>query len=375
MRKQLQNKKRLIIKIGSSILVNEEGQLLSQRFRKIAKTVAELRENKVEVALVSSGAIAAGMSRLNMHRKPKRISLKQAVAAAGQHALMFEYEKAFAKHQLKVAQVLVSRDDFANRRRYLNIRHSLFEIRKLGLIPIINENDSVATDEIKFGDNDNLSALVTSAYEADLLIILSDVDGVYDLDPYTYPDAKRLSMIEKIDEQVKLGATDTLRPSSTGGMRTKLEAAEKAQHYGVATLIASGHSSNVIQRILQGKDIGTLIIPQDGDNRLSAKKHWLAYNLKALGSLRIDPGAGEALKKGRSLLSSGVMKVEGNFNKGDPVDIFCKGEKKVLARGLTSYNSIEIEKIKGLKSSQIEKALGYKYMDEIIHRNDLVILA
>ncbi len=374
MRKILKTKKRIVIKVGSSVLVDETGKLSPARFRQLAVQVAGLRKLKRQVVLVSSGAIAGGMKRLGFKKKPLLIPQLQAIAAAGQTALMHEYEKAFAKHKLLPAQILLTREDLANRHRFLNARHAIYELLHLGIIPIINENDTVAVHEIKVGDNDNLSALVNNVVEADLLIILSDIDGVFEEDPRIRKDAKRLSVIENIDAALRVSASDTTRPGSTGGMRTKLEAAEKAAHYGAATVIANGRVKNIISTILSGEDVGTLILPKGGEDKLSARKHWLAYTLQSTGTIIVDIGAKAALmERGKSLLPSGVKSCVGTFHQGDPIDLKVEGEPP-FARGLTSYSSQELGKIMGHKTSEIEKILGYKYFDEVMHRDDMVIL-
>lgn len=374
MRKTLKNKKRIVLKIGSSILVDAEGRLDAKRFRALASEVAWLRSQGRQVVLVSSGAIAGGMKRLGFKKKPTMIPQLQAIAAAGQTALMHEYEKAFAKHDLLPAQILLTREDLSNRRRYLNARHAIGELLRLGVVPIINENDTVAAHEIKVGDNDNLSALVANLVEGDLLIILTDIDGVYDADPRIRKDARRLPLIENIDATLRQGASDTLRAGSTGGMRTKLEAAEKAVHFGSAVVIAPGHLAKVVQKILAGEDVGTLIVPKEMGDRLSARKHWLAYTLRSAGALVVDAGARAALaERGKSLLPSGICALEGSFHQGDPVDLKEEGGAP-FARGLTSYSSQELSLILGRKTTEIEKILGYKYFDEVIHRDDLVLL-
>ncbi|MDX1386752.1 MAG: glutamate 5-kinase [bacterium] len=374
MRPQLKRKKRIVVKVGSSALVGDQNQLSAARCRALAKEISALTESGIKVVLVSSGAIAAGMDRLGKTRKPHSIPQQQALAATGQTALMHQYEKAFAKYDLKVAQVLLTLDDLSNRRRFLNARHTLYQLFKMGVIPIVNENDTVAVHEIKVGDNDNLAALITNLIEADLMINLSDVDGVFDSDPRLNPAAQRISELEKIHGWVKSKASDTLRHGSTGGMITKLEAAEKAQRFGVATVIANGKQRNVLKKIISGQDIGTLILPKEEQERLSCKKYWLAYNLKPQGALIVDRGARTALvKKGRSLLPSGVKAIVGNFQQGDPIDIKVKGGE-AFARGLTSYSAAELDQIKGQKTSEIEKILGYKYFDEVIHRNDMVLI-
>jgi glutamate 5-kinase len=374
MRDLLKNKKRIVIKIGSSMLTDAEGHLDPKVFASLAEEVAKLSQSGKKIILVSSGAIAAGMKRMGLTHKPHQIPKKQAMAAVGQTALMHEYEKSFGKQGLMVAQILLTRDDLANRRRFLNARHAIAELLELGIIPVINENDSVVVHEIKVGDNDNLSSLVTNVAEGDLLIILTDIDGVYDADPKIKKEATRQSVIENIDESLHQIASDTLRAGSTGGMKTKLEAAEKAAHFGAITVIAHGNTPHVLEKILAGEDIGTLIHPKGIADRLTAKKHWIAYTLKSTGTLILDQGAKEAiLSKGKSLLPSGIKKIEGHFSQGDPVDLKLENESP-FARGLCSYSSTELELIKGHKTTEIENILGYKYFDEAIHRNDLVIL-
>ena len=374
MRPTLKSKRRIVIKVGSSALVGEDNQLSAARCRELARQIAPLVRGKRQVVLVSSGAIAAGLGKLGRTRKPHQIPLKQALAATGQTTLMQHYEKAFARYDLMVAQILLTLDDLSNRRRFLNARHTLDELFGLNILPIVNENDTVAVHEIKVGDNDNLAALVTHLVEADLFINLSDVDGVFEEDPRLNPKARRISVIEHIDSFLKVKAGDTLRTGSTGGMQTKLEAAEKAQRYGVASVIANGRQKNILTQILEGRDVGTLILPKEGRDRLNSRKYWLAYSLKPCGSLVVDGGAKKALmERGRSLLPSGVQDIVGRFNQGDPIDLQVSGEAP-FARGLTCYSSSELSQIKGAKSADIEKILGYKYFDEVIHRNDLVLL-
>ncbi|MCB1214004.1 MAG: glutamate 5-kinase [Deltaproteobacteria bacterium] len=371
MRAELKNKKRWVIKVGSSVLVDPEGSLKSLYFRALARQIASLLESKKQVVLVSSGAVAAGLDLLALREKPKSLVTKQAIAAAGQSRLMQEYEKAFRPFQLKVGQMLLTHEDLGHRRRFLNARHTLSELLRLGLIPIVNENDTVTAEEIKVGDNDNLAALVAHLAEADLLINLSDIDGVYEQDPSFFPQAKKLDLLKKISAFIKKGASDTLKQGSTGGMLTKLEAAEKAQAYGIPTIIANGKAPKILNKIEQGKSVGTLILPKE--QKMGSKKYWIAYGMKSRGCLEVDQGAKEVLlKKGRSLLPSGICGVIGSFQKGDAVDICLKGGK-TFARGLTSYHSEEIKKLMGHQSSEISKILGYKYLDVVVHRDDLVI--
>lgn len=374
MRKGLKAKRRIIVKVGSSVLVDHQGHLDPAQCRSLAKQIAQMVSEGRQVVLVSSGAIAAGLARMGRNRMPHQIPEKQALAATGQTALMHQYEKAFGRHGLHVAQVLLTLDDLSDRRRFLNARHTFYELFKWKVIPIVNENDTVAVHEIKVGDNDNLSSLVASVVEADLLINLSDVDGVFEQDPRVNAKAQRIGIIERIDAFTKGKASDTLRMGSTGGMLTKLEAAEKAQRYGVATVIADGRRRGIINKVLRGEDVGTYISPKSGGDRLSARKHWLAYSMKPLGVLIVDAGARRALQEGgKSLLPSGIRGVEGRFSQGDPIEIRTP-DGKTFARGLSSYSSRELDRIKGQKTGEIEKILGYKYFDEVIHRDDLVLL-
>src|SRR5262245_46047879 len=292
-----------VVKVGSSILTDAAGALDPSVFGGLASEVAFLIRAGLRVILVSSGAIACGMHKLGFKKKPHLIPQKQAIAAAGQITLMNHYEKAFAKEKIEVAQILLTRDDLANRRRYMNARHAIHELLGFGLVPIINENDSVVVEEIKFGDNDNLSALVTNVVEADLLVILTDIDGVYTANPQVDPEAKKIALIEDVDEKSHALAQDTLRAGSTGGMITKLQAAEKAALYGVATVITSGRSDHPLRDLYEGGEAGTLILPKETSLRLKRRKHWIAYTLKPLGRLEVDDGARSViLEKGKSLL-------------------------------------------------------------------------
>ncbi len=374
MRQILKNRKKIVIKIGSSLLANANGKMDSKSYRKIAGEVHSLIKQGYWVVLVSSGAIAAGLDKFNLNKVPKQIHQKQALAAAGQISMMREYEIAFAKCDLPVGQILLNRDDLADRERFLNARHTIAELLKMKAVPIINENDSVAVDEIKIGDNDNLSALVTNLVEADLLIILTDIDGLYTADPRLDKNAQRISVLNELNDTAFSFASGTLRVGSTGGMQTKLQAAMKACHYGVPTLLASGRQKDVLAKLLKGEDLGTLILPKSGNEKVGARKHWIAYMQKASGVLWVDEGAKMVLTgKGKSLLPSGIKKVDGQFSIGDVVDIAVENGS-VFARGLASYSSQEIAQIVGCKSREIEIKLGYKYADEVIHRDDLVLL-
>jgi glutamate 5-kinase len=297
---------------------------------------------------------------------------KQATAAVGQSRLMNVYENHFSCHQQMVAQVLLTRDDLSHRRRFLNARNTLLTLLDLGILPIINENDTVVVDEIKVGDNDNLSALITNVIEADLLIILTDIDGIYDADPRRNPHARRISLLSDADLSTRKMAEDTLNEMSVGGMISKIQAAQKASHFGVPTVVASGREEKVLSRILKGEEVGTLVLPKE--EILSSRKHWIAYSLKPRGNVIVDEGAKRAIvQKGKSLLPSGIVDTHGAFDRGDSVS--CVGPRgKEFARGLVNYSASELKKIRGLRTEQIEPALGYKYSDEVIHRDDLVVL-
>ena len=364
--------RRIVIKVGSSILASVERGLHHEVFSHLAKEISELKRQGYEIILVSSGAIAAGMEKLGYKGRPQSITQKQATAAVGQSRLMNIYEDYFSRHQQMVAQILLTPDDLSHRRRFLNARNTLLTLLELGIIPIINENDTVVVDEIKFGDNDNLSALVTNLIEVDLLIILTDIDGLCDSDPRLNPNAKCIPLVEDIDMDMKGMIGDTQGEWRVGGMVSKIQAAQKASRSGVPTVIARGTKEGVLHQIIKGKEIGTLVLPKKVT--LSSRKHWIAFNLKPKGDVVVDEGAKKAiLQKGKSLLPSGVVKVRGLFDRGDSVS--CLGPRgKEFARGLVNYSAQELERIKGLKSDQIEKLLGYKYSDEVIHRDDLVVL-
>lgn len=368
----LQKTHRLVLKIGTQVLTNK-GRVLSQEvFDRLAQEVTAAKKKEYEIVIVSSGAIAAGMARLGLTEKPKTMPQKQAAAAIGQSALMWHYERSFSFYGEKVAQILLTRDDLANRNRFLNARNTLFSLLNMGVIPIINENDTVVVEEIKVGDNDNLSALVTNLVNADLLIILSDIDGLYDRDPRQFKNARLIPLVSQITDEMEEGAAGTSSPISIGGMVTKLEAARKAAFFGVPTILANGLVPRIIERILQGEEIGTLFVPQL--NKLTSRKHWIAFTLKPKGKIMVDEGAKKAIcQKGKSLLPSGVISIEGKFSVGDAV-VLVDLQGQEFARGLSNYGSTEINKIKGLKSSEIIDKLGYKYSDEIIHRDDMAVI-
>jgi glutamate 5-kinase len=368
----LKQVRRVVVKVGSSILASTEKGLHHEVFSHLVREVSTLKRQGKEIVLVSSGAIAAGMEKLGFASRPQSITQKQAIAAVGQSRLMSIYETYFSRHQQIIAQILLTHEDLSHRRRFMNARNTLLTLLNLGILPIINENDTVVVDEIKVGDNDNLSALITNLIEADLLIILTDIDGICDADPRYNPQAKCIPLIEDLDTRMEgiIGGTDG--QWSVGGMVTKIEAAKKTSRFGIPTIIACGTREGILNQILSGKEVGTLILPKG--KVLSSRKGWIAFHLKPKGEVVVDEGAKKALcQKGKSLLASGITKVNRVFDRGDSVS--CIGPRgKEFARGLVNYSSSELEKIKGLPSNQIEKILGFKYSDEIIHRNNLVVL-
>ena len=371
-RKILGKARRIVVKVGSSILASVDKGLHYEVFSRLTKEISDLKRQGCEIVLVSSGAIAAGMEKLGYKTRPQAITQKQATAAVGQTRLMNIYEDYFSRYQQMVAQVLLTHDDLSHRRRFLNARNTLLTLLELGIIPIINENDTVVVDEIKFGDNDNLSALITNLIGADLLVILTDIDGLCDSDPRVNPNAKCIPLVEDIDGDIEGIIGETKNEMSVGGMTSKIQAARKASRFGIPTVVARGTKDGILHQILKGKEIGTLILPKG--EALSSRKHWIAFNPKPKGDLIVDEGAKKAVvQRGKSLLPSGVVKIKGSFDRGDLVT--CVGPRgKEFARGLVNYSASELEKIKGLRSDRIEIALGYKYSDEVIHRNDLVVL-
>lgn len=365
--------RRVVIKVGSAVLTGSGEGLDQKRIEQLASEISSVMDQQRDVILVSSGAIAAGLAKLGLKKtRSMPLPLKQAAAAVGQSGLMWMYEKTFATHGKKVAQVLLTREDLANRNRFLNARNTLHTLLEHGVIPIINENDTVAVDEIKFGDNDNLSGMVAHLADADLLVILSDIDGLYTADPRLDPDAKFIPVVEKITAELERGAGDALTTVGTGGMRSKIMTAKKVGAFGAPVVIVNGRKNGNLQALFDGKEVGTLFLPKDHKDR--SRKHWLAYTACSSGGVVVDDGGRDALmNKGKSLLPGGIVRVEGSFKAGDCVN--CTDLKgNVFARGLTKYSSADLERIKGLKTSEIEHVLGHKDYDEVIHRDDLVIL-
>ncbi len=361
-----------VIKVGSSILTRRDGHLDTEAFRRLAGEISPLMRKKTRVVLVSSGAIAAGVARLGLKDRPRTVPGKQAAAAVGQSRLMLFYEEAFRKHGITVGQILLTHDDLRNRKRFLNARHAMAALLKGGILPIVNENDTVAVEEIMVGDNDNLSALVASLVGAEALVILSDIDGVYEADPKETSGARLVPEVQ--DPRIK--AITARKPSArgltTGGIVTKLEAAEKASRFGIPTVIANGRTEGIVGRIFAGERVGSFIRPRE--ERLGGRKHWIAYALRPAGDIVVDEGAKRAIvERGKSLLPIGVTGVRGSFGAGEAVRVLDVQHRE-FARGLAGLSSEEILEIKGLRTSQIAKAAGPKAADEVIHRDDLVVL-
>jgi glutamate 5-kinase len=368
----LQGVRRVVVKLGSQVLTGPSGGLDLEVFRWLGEDVRRLREGGVEAAIVSSGAVAAGLSRLGMGSRPGSIPEVQAVAAVGQINLMWSYREVFGELGLTVGQVLLTRDDLENRRRYQNAKSTLLALFRLGVVPIINENDTVVVEEIKFGDNDNLSAMVTNLIEAECLVILSDIAGLYDRDPKVHADARLIERVDAVDEAVEAFVGSSKSGAGTGGMGTKLLAAKRATHGGAAAVIASGKTPHALARLLGGESLGTYFAPMA--DRLRRRKHWIAYTVTPLGRLHLDHGAVAAIAaEGRSLLPSGIRAVEGEFDRGDAVVLVGPNGDEV-ARGLTNYGAEEVRRIAGLATREIAARLGYKFYDEVVHRDDLVVL-
>jgi len=368
----LQGVRRLVVKVGSGVLSRGSFTLDTGTIRSLAAQLAACRAAGRQVALVSSGAIVAGVGRLGLKERPRSIPLKQAAAAIGQGALIWTYEEAFAAHGVKVAQVLLTGEDLRDRARYLNARNTLFTLLDLGVLPIINENDTVAVEEIKFGDNDRLSALVAALVDADLLVILTDTDGLFTADPRRSPKARLIPVVTggEAKEAYWAGAPATV--TGVGGMASKVEAARLAAASGIPTLVANGTAPDTLTRLLAGEALGTLFLPDAG--RLAGRKRWLALASRPKGVIVVDEGAKRALtERGKSLLPSGVKGTLKSFGVGDVVSLVGPDHAE-FARGLVNYTAEEVERIKGVKTGEIERTLGYRHSDEVIHRDNLVIL-
>jgi glutamate 5-kinase len=368
----LYNARRVVVKVGSNVLTEDHGLNL-KAIRSISRQICRLIDGGIEIILVSSGAMASGIRKVGLDKRPDEIPKRQAIAAVGQAGLIMEYEKAFARYHKRVAQILLTGDDLNNRKRYLNARNTLCMLLSWQVVPIINENDTVMTEEIQFGDNDNLAAMITLLMDADILVNLTDIDGLYTKDPRTSPDADFIPLVSIIGEDIKKIAGDIPGALGTGGMLSKINAAKKVTAAGIPMIIANGSRPDVLKKLFSGKNVGTFFTPNK--KKLKSRKCWIAFTLKPKGVIRIDDGAAEAiLNKGKSLLPSGIVGVEGEFSVGAPVE-FRKTDDETLGTGLVNYSSTDIRKIMGLKSSQIKNRLGHKPYDDVIHRDNLAVTA
>ncbi len=370
-RSDLPHVHRMVVKIGSSLLADAHAGIQQARIERFADEIAVLYAQGMEVVIVSSGAVALGCVRLDWVGRTLSVHEKQAAAAIGQPVLMHAWKQAFSRHDMSVAQMLLTRDDLRNRRRYLNASNTSETLFSAGIIPIVNENDTVVVREIKFGDNDNLGALVSLLIDADLLAILTDVEALFDADPSVSAGARRLGLVEEVTPEIMVMALDANSAFGTGGMASKLKAAHIATRGGVAAAIISGHEDGRLSALLRGEDVGTLLAC--GADRQSRRQHWIAEVLPVSGRIVIDEGAEHAIVQcGASLLPVGVTAVEGTFDKGECVEI--AGGSGVIARGLCNYHAEELRRMIGVASDRIEEVLGYRDFSSVVHRDNLVLV-
>ncbi len=367
----LERTRRVVVKVGSAILTSSSG-IDTAVMDSLARQLTDLRKKGLEVILVSSGAVAAGRRKLGLTRKDISIKEKQAVAAAGQSNLMRGYEDIFDTYDQKVAQVLLTRDDLSHRDRYLNVRNTILTLIDWGLIPIINENDTVSVEELRFGDNDTLGAMITNLTEAELFICLTDVEGLFTASPATDSSAEKVCTVAKVNKSIEDMAGNVKSALGTGGMLSKIKAARMVAASGGSSFIGPGRQGDIIDQLFAGESVGTFFLPDE--EKLQSRKHWIAYTLKAQGELVLDSGACRALiSSGKSLLPIGIKEVRGRFGVGAAVN--CIDESgQIVAAGLVNYRASDINVIKGEQTSRIEVLLGFNDSDEVIHRDNLVIL-
>jgi glutamate 5-kinase len=371
---------RIVVKIGSNVLSSGSERLDRAHLIEIVRQIAQLHGQGYPITIVTSGAVLAGRERMGYPQLRSSIPFRQMLAAVGQSRLMHLYEQFFDIYDIQVAQILLTADDFRDRQRYLNARDTMLGLLEERVVPIINENDSVATEEIKVGDNDNLAALVVTLIDAELLILLSDIDGLYDGDPHQDPGARLIREVRQVDASIWEAAGESATASGTGGMRTKIEAAQLVQRAGSTMVIAHGSERDVLTRIMEGEPVGTRFLPHGaGDSGgtapagMESRKRWILAGSRALGRIHVDRGAGLAITtRGKSLLPVGVVRVEESFERGETVRIYAGNHE--IARGVVRYSAHELDQIKGLHSDQIRDHLGYDYGDEVIHHNDMVVL-
>ena len=360
--------KKIVIKIGSSILIDKTGKPKKKWLQNLSKDIKDLIKKKKQIVIVSSGAIAMGCQHLKIKKKGLKVDKSQAVASIGQIELMNFYKKTFDKNKIKISQILLTLDDTEQRRRSINARRTIDNLLAMGIIPIVNENDTTATTEIKYGDNDRLAARVSQIISADCLILLSDVDGLYTDNPKKNKETKFINTVKEIDENIKKYATRAENLYGSGGMKTKIDAAKICQLSGCYMVISNGNNKNPIKKILKNKKC-TWFLPKV--SKLDARKQWIIGSIAPKGEVIIDEGAAKAINNGKSLLPAGVKKVNGLFKKGDHILVKDQNNNE-CARGLASFSSNEIDKIKGSHSSKIKNILGYSSREEIIHKDDLV---
>ena len=364
--------RRVVVKVGSAILTSENG-LNNEVIGNLAREISFLHDSGREVILVSSGAVSAGKRKIKVSDdRELTIRQKQALAAVGQSRLMHDYDEAFGQHGKNIAQILLTHSDLANRRRYLNVRNTILALFRYGVIPVINENDTVSTEELKFSDNDNLGALVANLIEADMFICLTDVDALYDRNPLSDSRAKPIYTVTKVTKEIEAMAGNSKSVLGTGGMQSKINAAKMVSAGGGCSFIGPGRQKDVLQNLFSGEMIGTFFLPRH--EKMQSRKRWIAYVLKPHGQLILDDGACNAIcQKGKSLLPSGLVAVEGEFGEGESVQCLNL-QREPIAVGLVNFNSENLFKIKGMRTSEISKVLGYKANDEVMHRDNMVVL-
>jgi glutamate 5-kinase len=362
----------VVVKVGTNVLAREDGTLEPARLQALADQIQRLRAGGRQVALVSSGAIGAGMGRLGLSRRPTDLRQLQACAAVGQAFLMRAYEDCLAQHNVPTAQLLLTAGDFDSRGRYLNARNTILALFEHGCLPIINENDTVSVAEIRFGDNDHLAALVTNLLQAPLLVLLTVVDGLYASDPRANPDAELLTTVPTIDATIMEKAGSSRSALGSGGMRSKLRAARLATVAGESVIMANGSVPGILDSIFRAEPVGTLFLPHD--RTMPAWKRWLGYTAQPRGRVVVDAGARQAVQKqGRSLLPIGIIQIAGTFGKGDVVTL-CDADGVEFARGLSNYSSADVERIRGLRSEQVREVMGISAYEEVIHRDNMVVI-
>ena len=372
-KKYLKKIKKVVVKIGSSSLTSPMGGLDMDNLMKFTSEISDIWDQGLKTIIVTSGAIAAGIKYLGLNEKPGKFPELQAVAAVGQHDLMRVYSSFFYKMNKKVGQILLSREDTTKREQYLNIKNTIISLLGMNVIPIINENDSVALDEIKFGDNDTLAALVAGLTEADLLIILSDINGLYSKNPQVFKNAELISIVRSVDEDIEKIAGGIGSSYGSGGMITKIRAAKICSFSGIPMVIANSRKENILKNILSGADTGTFFVPEES-KKIASIKRWIAFGMITKGSIRIDKGAEEAIvRKGKSLLPVGVTEVNGKFVKGDNIAIISSDDR-TIAKGITNFTSDEIMMIKGKREDKIMEEFGCSLCCEIIHRDSMFVL-